>query len=54
MRIVSPTEKSKMRKHLLIRREGLTLFDEDNVCDGYWDPDTAHLNYNSGKLWVRS
>ena len=42
--IVSPTEKSKMRKHLLVRREGLTLFDEDDVCAGFRDSDTARLN----------
>ena len=27
-----------------VRREGLTLFDEDDVCAGFRDSDTAHLN----------
>ena len=32
--IVSPTEKSKKLLLFLVRREGLTLFDEDDVCAG--------------------
>jgi hypothetical protein len=32
--IACPTEKSKMRKHFLVRRVGQALFDEDDACAG--------------------
>ncbi len=45
-----------MRKHLLVRREGLTLFDEDDVCSGFRDPDTivrtvTLCNYKALLYW---
>ena len=32
--IAGPTEKSQMRKHLLVHREGPAFFDEDDLCAG--------------------
>ena len=43
--IVGPTERPKMRKHFLARREGPAFFDEDDVCVGFRNQEAARLNY---------
>ena len=42
--IVSPTERSKTHMRFLASREGLTLFDEDDVCAGLSNSVAACLN----------
>jgi len=51
--IAGPTEKSRMRKRPLVRREGPAFFDEDDVCAVTWKLAAAYPIGRQAALTVR-